>query len=144
MCRSGSRLLRAYICSRFYFMRSKITLVVLLSTLYSCYSPPDRNCSLVKTGAFEFLSITGNDTLVSHFTRYTDYEIDYYQGKTDTSAVKWINDCEFVLRNKNPKSLNEQQAVHIKILSTDEEGYSFEYGILKDAKRLKGYARRLE
>lgn len=125
-------------------MRPKITLVVLISTLYGCYSPPDRDCSLVKTGSFEFVSVTDGDTLVSRFTRYTDYEIDYYQGKTDTSAIKWVNDCEFVLRNKNPKSLNEQQAVHIKILSTDEEGYSFEYGILKDAKRLKGYARRLE
>lgn len=125
-------------------MRPKITLVVLISTLYGCYSPPDRDCSLVKTGSFEFVSVTDGDTLVSRFTRYADYEIDYYQGKTDTSTVKWVNDCEFVLRNKNPKSLNEQQAVHIKILSTDEEGYSFEYGILKDPKRLKGYAKRLE
>ena len=125
-------------------MNSKIVLVILFFVVHSCYSPPERECAKVKTGSFEFISIVGGDTLVSRFDRFEDFEIDYYQGKTDTSTVKWVNDCEFVLRNKNPKSLNEQQAVYIKILSTDEGGYSFEYGILKDAKRLKGYAKRLK
>lgn len=125
-------------------MKSKITLVILFFVAYSCYSPPKRECAQVKTGSFEFISVVEGDTLVSRFDRFEDFEIDCYQGKTDTSAVKWVNDCEFVLRNKNPKSLNEQQAVYIKILSTDESGYSFEYGILKDAKRLKGYAKRLK
>jgi hypothetical protein len=125
-------------------MKSKITLVILFFAVYSCYSPPERECAKVKTGSFEFISIVEGDTLVSRFDRFEDFEIDYYQGKADTSTVKWVNDCEFVLRNINPKSLNEQQAVYIKILSTDESGYSFEYGILKDAKRLKGYAKRLK
>lgn len=125
-------------------MKAKLALVILFFVVFSCYSPPERECAKVKTGSFEFISVVEGDTLVSRFDRFEDFEIDYYQGKTDTSTVKWVNDCEFVLRNKHPKSLNEQQAVYIKILSTDEGGYSFEYGILKDAKRLKGYAKRLK
>lgn len=112
--------------------------------LFGCYSAPERNCSDFKTGTFEFISIAGNDTLKSRFERFEDFEIDYYEGKIDTSSVKWVNDCEFVLRNSHPKSISEQQAVHIKILSTDAHGYSFEYGILKEAKRLKGYAKKLK
>ncbi len=123
---------------------TKIVFATLILTLTGCYSLPERNCAAYKTGSFEFISVVEEDTLRSTFERFDDYEIDFYQGKSDTSNVKWINDCEFVLRNQNPKSISEQQAIHIKIISTDKGGYSFEYGVLKDAKRLKGYARALK
>lgn len=123
---------------------TKIGFAAVILTLTGCYSLPERDCTAYKTGLFEFVSVVEGDTLRSTFERFEDYEIDFYEGKTDTSSVKWINACEFVLRNQNPKSISEQQAVHIKILSTDKEGYSFEYGVLKDSKRLKGYARVLK
>jgi len=123
---------------------TKIGFATLILVLTGCYSLPERDCAAYRTGSFEFVSVVEGDTLRSTFERFADYEIDFYEGKTDTSSVKWINDSEFVLRNQHPKSISEQQAVHIKILSTDEEGYSFEYGVLKDTKRLKGYARVLK
>ena len=29
-------------------------------------------------------------------------EIDYFQGKVDTSSVRWINDCEYIVKKRNP------------------------------------------
>ena len=133
-----------YLCSMKQLKATKIGFATLILALTGCYSLPERDCAAYRTGSFEFVSVVEGDTLRSTFERFADYEIDFYEGKTDTSNVKWINDCEFVLRNQHPKSISEQQAVHIKILSTNEEGYSFEYGVLKDTKRLKGYARALK
>jgi hypothetical protein len=133
-----------YLCFMKQLKATKIGFATLILALTGCYSLPERDCAAYRTGSFEFVSVVEGDTLRSSFERFADYEIDFYEGKTDTSNVKWINDCEFVLRNQHPKSISEQQAVHIKILSTDEEGYSFEYGVLKDTKRLKGYARALK
>ena len=133
-----------YLCSMKQLKATKIGFATLILALTGCYSLPERDCAAYRTGSFEFVTVVEGDTLRSTFERFADYEIDFYEGKTDTSSVKWINDCEFVLRNQHPKSISEQQAVHIKILCTNEEGYSFEYGVLKDTKRLKGYARALK
>lgn len=117
--------------------------LILVAIIGSCAGPPKRDCSAFKTGKYTFTTISGTDTLVSTFERFETIEIDEFQGKIDTSTVRWINDCEFVLRNTNPKSNSEKQAIHIKILETDLEGYRFEYGRLSDPIKLKGYAKKL-
>jgi hypothetical protein len=54
--------------------------------------------------------------------------IDYYEGIVDSSSVRWINDCEFILKKLNPKSNAEKDAIHMKILTTNgTSSYTFEY-----------------
>jgi hypothetical protein len=125
------------------FLRNTCFYILLTVILGSCAGPPQRDCSAFKTGKYTFVAINDTDTLVSTFERFETIEIDQFQGKIDTSTVKWINDCEFILRNINPTSNSEKQAIHIKILETDIEGYRFEYGRLSDPVKLKGYAKKL-
>ena len=95
----------------------------------------ERNCSDFKNGSFEYTYTDNGVEKKSTFTRNGDLEIDYYDNKVDTISVRWINDCEYIARSKNPKSLSEKDAFHFKILSTTENSYTFEYSkVVKNKK----------
>ena len=69
--------------------------------------------------------------------------IETYKGKTDTSSIRWVNDCEYVLRKMNPKTMAEKQAITIKILTTSQKTYTFEFGTVGNDKKQKGTATRI-
>lgn len=100
----------------------------LLSILsfFSCYEA-SRNCNDYKTGTFRFDYVVNNEPKTGTFARTDEYSINFYDGKTDSSKVKWINDCEFVLYKISPKSISEKDPIHMKILTTTDSSYTFEY-----------------
>lgn len=105
----------------------KRTLIFLFPLLMTnCYNVT-RSCNDYKTGTFEFSYNLNGQEKTGRFTRTDALNIDYYDGKIDTSSVRWINDCEFVLKKLNPKSNIEKDAIHMKILSTTDSSYTFEY-----------------
>lgn len=106
-------------------------------TATSCYNI-ERNCSDFKTGKFEFNYEVDGVKKISNFVRNDTLEIDTFEGKVDSSSVRWINDCEFVLEKINPKNMAEKQAIHMKILSTTENSYTFEFSKLGDTQKQKG------
>lgn len=121
----------------------KIIIVLFMSLFFaSCYQQ-ERNCANFKTGDFQFELEIDSIKEVSVFKRTDSLQIETFRGKTDTSSVRWINDCEFVLQKINPKNMQEKKSIHMKILSTDEEGYSFEFGFVGDANKQKGFVTKL-
>lgn len=82
--------------------------------------------------------------MTSTFVRSDSLEIDQFQGKTDTSSVRWINDCEYIIKNLNPKNRAERQPIHIKILTTGKDSYTFEYGLVGESRKQKGEVKRVE
>lgn len=100
--------------------------VVSLALLTSCYSI-ERECSDFKTGTFEFTYTLNGIEQTSIFKRTEDLNIDYHEGTADSSSVRWINDCEFILKKLHPTSNSEKDAIHMKILSTTKDAYTFEY-----------------
>ena len=92
----------------------------------SCYDVK-RNCADFRTGRFEFKYTVDGVEKTGQFERTENYNIDFYDGKVDTSSIRWINDCEFILTKLNPQSNSEKEAVHMKILSTSGDSYIFEY-----------------
>ncbi len=115
--------------------------VFLLFT--GCYSP-ERDCASYRTGTFEFETYLNGEIVTSRFVRNDSIEIDHFQGKTDTSSVRWLNDCEYIIKNLNPKNRAERQPIHIKILTTGKDSYTFEYGLVGDSKKEKGEVKRIE
>ena len=83
-------------------MRICVSLFVLL-LITSCYSP-ERNCQKFKTGTFSYEALVGTEVLTTVFVRTDTLEIDYFQNKSDTSSVRWINDCEYIVQKINPKN----------------------------------------
>ena len=124
-------------------MRFMIVLVVFFG-LYSC-AQPERNCKKFQTGSFEFSSISSNgDTLKTFFTRTNKIEVDYFNNETDSSYVNWVSECECILKKVNPKNLSEKKPIQMKILSTSENQYVFEYSFVGDNEnKNRGKAKKL-
>lgn len=114
-----------------------------LFLLTSCYNE-ERNCKDFKVGQFEFEALSGTEVFQTTIIRNDSIEIDYYQGKSDTSAIRWINDCEYIIKKINPKNQSERKAIHIKILSTSNDEYQFEFREVGKTTSSKGTARRVQ
>lgn len=119
-----------------------VLLLVVIFSLNSCFNA-ERDCENFKTGTYEFETYISGELQKSRFIRNDSIEIEIYQGKTDTSSVRWINDCEYILKNKNPKGMAEEKPIHIKILTTSKNEYTFEYGQVGDTKKARGQVRKV-
>ena len=107
----------------------KLPLVfICLFLLTSCYNK-ERECKDFKTGTFEFKYTTDGVEKIGRFVRTDSTNIDYYENKIDTASIRWINDCEFIMKHINPKNMSEEKAIHMKILTTSEDSYTFEYSL---------------
>ncbi len=122
-------------------MRSFCLLFIALLVLYACDSR-ERNCLDFRVGTFYVESEQDGQTVRSRFRRTGDYEYDYFEGRIDTSRVRWVNDCECILQKVNPSNALEKKPIHIRILYTTDSTYTFEYGYLNDATKLRGTAYR--
>ena len=120
-----------------------VVLSALLLLFTGCFSP-DRNCKDFQTGTFSFTSIVLGDTLTTKFIRTDTIEVDYYLNRVDSSSVRWLNDCECVVKKIRPLSYQESKAVHMKILTTKDNTYTFEYNLVGDsANKQRGVVTKL-
>ena len=107
----------------------KIIVLLPLLLLMSCYNV-EHNCKDFKTGKFKFEYEVDGVKKTTLFERKGDIEIETFEGKTDTSSVRWVSDCEYILRKIHPKNMAEEKAISMKILSTTKNSYIFEFGIV--------------
>ncbi len=121
----------------------KLSLLLLLLVVYSCYQP-QRNCKTFKNGTFTFTSLIDEKEKTTTFIRKDDIEIDFFEKKADTSSIRWINDCEYIIKKMNPVNKAEEKSIHIKILSTTDNSYTFEYSIVGDSQKSKGTAIKIK
>ncbi len=124
-------------------MNFRLLILVLFPLLSSCYAP-QRDCQSFKNGTFQFTATVDGEELTTTFVRQDGMEIDYFQGKSDTSSVRWINDCEYIVKKINPKNRSEEKSVHMKILTTTADSYTFEYSIVGNPKKSKGTAVKIK
>lgn len=122
-------------------MKFKILLIIFLAT--SCYEV-QRDCNNFRTGTFESQIILNKVLFTSTFKRTESLQVESFRGQVDSASVRWINDCEMIFKTINPKILAEKKDIHLKILNTTENTYSFEYGYVGEANKQKGTARRLD
>lgn len=115
----------------------KILLLSPLLLLISCYDV-ERNCRDFKTGKFKFEYEIDGVKKTTLFERNDSIEIETFEGKTDTSTVRWVNDCEYVLQKKHPKNKAEEKAIDMKILTTTKNSYTFEFGMVGVDQKQKG------
>jgi hypothetical protein len=121
----------------------KLIYFLLLLCLFSCYET-SRNCADYKTGNY-YSEVTINGTLFkSNFKRTETLQIEVYNNKTDSSQLRWINDCEVVFKTINPKTMAEKKDVHLKILTTTDSSYTFEYSYVGETKKQKGIAYKMD
>lgn len=115
----------------------KILLLLPLLLLMSCYDA-ERNCTDFKTGKFKFEYEVDGVKKTTLFERNDTIEIETFEGKTDTAAIRWVNDCEYVLQKIHPKNMAEKKAIGMKILTTSKNSYTFEFGMVGSDAKQKG------
>ena len=119
----------------------KILIFALL--FMSCYNV-ERNCVDFKTGVFEFSTEVNDSLFTSTFTRTNEFEIELYNGIKDSSTIKWVNNCEFLLTKLNPRINQERRPVRIKILRTYGDKYDFEFSQVNDPQKIsRGTVKRI-
>ena len=125
-------------------LSKKINSLLLLVLFISCDNP-ERNCKDYHTGNFYTETTVNGKTYQSAFSRnYNGIQIEEFEGKVDSSNVRWVNDCEMILSPINPKSLNEKKNILIKILKTTDSSYTYEYSYLGNSKKIKAEAIRIK
>ena len=120
-----------------------ILLLLLLLLLTSCYET-SRNCKDFKTGEFYSEVVINDELFKSEFKRTEDLQIEIYNSKTDSSQLRWINDCEVIFKTINPKNMSERKDVHLKILTTTDSSYTYEYSYVGETRKQKGIAYKIE
>lgn len=127
---------------KLYKFKKLISIYFPILLITACYQQ-ERNCEKFKVGTFEFQTLLNGELATTTFVRNDSIEIDYFQQKSDTSSIRWINNCECVLKNLNPKNRSEEKPLHMKILTTDGDSYTFEYGLVGVSKKEKGTAKKI-
>jgi len=105
----------------------------ILVLFISCYSL-ERNCKPFQQGEFKFTQIINGEIKSSYFTRDSIFEVELFEGKIDTSSIRWVNDCECILTKLNPNNNQEKRPIQIRIISTKGDRYNFEYSLVGDSK----------
>lgn len=118
----------------------KALLLFLIVAFFSSCEPPQRDCEQFHTGTFRFTAIIDGVEETTVFRRTEDLEISEFKGETDSASVRWINPCEYIVTNLNPGSPGEEKPIHMKILSTTEDSYTFEYKLVGQAQASRGTA----
>ena len=111
--------------------------------MLGCYEPK-RECGAFRNGTFTFATTIDGKAKTTTFTRENDLEVDYYEGRADSSSIRWINDCEYIVRKIHPRNASEEKAIHMKILSTTEDSYEFEYRFVGSKEAARGTARKIK
>ena len=117
--------------------------LLLLTLLTSCYNQ-ERNCTDFKTGKFTSETEIEGKKYTSTFERNDSIQIESYEGKIDTFKVRWTNDCEYIIQNTHPKNREEKKPVQMKILTTTDNSYTFEYSFVGDPKKQRGTVTKIE
>lgn len=115
----------------------KILYLLPLFGLVSCYEAA-HNCKEFKNGKFKFEYEVEGIKKTTFFERKDSIEIETFDGKIDTSIVRWVSDCEYVLQKKHPKNMAEEKAISMKILNTTKDSYTFEFGMVGSEEKQRG------
>jgi|TARA_R110000868_G_scaffold11389_3_gene55932 hypothetical protein len=103
----------------------------------------ERDCKAFKTGKFSFEYEVDGVKKTTVFERNDSLEIETYDGKTDTASIRWINDCEYILKKLHPKNMAEEKSIDMKILTTSGNTYTFEFGMVGVPGKQKGTVTKL-
>jgi hypothetical protein len=124
-------------------MSKKIILLLLLFTLISCYNQ-ERNCKDFKTGKFISETIIKGKKYETSFERNDSIQIEKFDNKIDTFSVRWINDCEYIMKNNRPKNREERKSISIRILNTKGKTYTFDYSYVGESKKQIGTVTKID
>jgi len=116
----------------------KKLLFLFILSLFSCQKQVECNPKDFKTGKFIFEQMVNGKKEITTFERTEKIQIETYKGRIDTATVRWVNDYEFILQKRKPRNSAEKKAISMRIISTKDKTYTFEYSFVGENKKQTG------
>ena len=114
----------------------------LIILLVSCLKNSSASVEEFRLGTFK--TVLEDNESVSIAIRNDSIQIETYNNKKDTFAIKWLDPFEYILRKKNPRSLLDSTDFHVKIVSISENSYEFKAFYTGSNFQQKGTAYKIE
>ena len=124
-------------------MKKNLLLLLLTCLLLSSCFTAEHDYKKFKTGKFKLKYKVDGIEKVTYFERNDTIEIETFEGKTDTSTIRWVNESEYILQKINPKNNLEKKAINMKILTTTKNSYIFEFGLVGEDEKQRGTVEKI-
>ena len=124
-------------------MKKRLLFLLFSSLLFSSCYTVEHDYKKFKTGKFKFEYQVNGIYKVTFFKRDDSIEIETFEGKTDTSKIRWVNEGEYILQKLNPKNSVEKKAINMKILTTSKNSYTFEFGLVGSDEKQRGTVEKI-
>jgi len=98
-------------------------IVIIVFTTVSCLKNNNAHVDDLKNGSFK-TTLEDKET-ISYATRNDSLQIEDFKGIKDTFNIKWIDQFEYVLVKKNPKTMLDSTPFHVKITGIKNNTYTF-------------------
>lgn len=121
---------------------NRIIIILLLGSLFSCQNKPQTSIKSFRNGYFK--TVLEDKDITSFAKRNDSLQIETYENKKDTFKIEWIDDFEYILLKKNPKSLLDSTPFYVKITSIKGNSYGFTAHYKGSNFKQKGTAFKLE
>ena len=120
----------------------KILFLSLILVFFSCIPETKTDLASFRTGKFK--TILEDNDMVSHAIRNDTMQIETYNSKRDTFYIEWINNFEYVLLKKDPKTKLDSTPFHVKLTALKEKSYNFSAYYKGSKFKQKGRAIKIE
>ncbi|MDN3644284.1 DNA topoisomerase IV [Lutimonas halocynthiae] len=98
-------------------------IIILFLATASCLTNSNIHVDELKYGSFE-TTLEDKET-ISYAIRNDSIQIEDFNGIKDTFNIKWIDQFEYVLVKKNPKTMLDSTPFHVKITGIKNNTYTF-------------------
>ena len=117
-------------------------IALLLFSLVSCIKKNKVNMDDFKQGKFK--TVLEDKETLSFETRNDSIQIEDFNGIKDTINIKWLDQFEYVLTKRVPKTLLDSTPFYVKITGVKQNSYSFKAYYKGSNFKQKGTAFKLE
>lgn len=124
-------------------MKKLLYLLSFALLFASCYEA-ERNCADFKTGKFSYELTQNGVKQVTIIERNDTLQTETYNGKTTKASVRWVNNCEFIVQNLQPKSREDKKGISMRILTTKGNTATVEFSFVGESEKQKITVTKIE
>jgi len=119
-----------------------LLIIMVLFLCGSCMENKGGNMDDFKNGSFKTVLEDGEH--ISYAIRKGSLQIESFEQVNDTFKINWIDQFEYVLLKKNPKTLLDSTPFYVKITSIKKNSYTFKAYYKGSNFKQKGTAFKLD
>ncbi|MDP3312798.1 hypothetical protein [Lutibacter sp.] len=103
---------------------NKLAIIFISAILSTSCKETQPNPDRFKSGTFEIPEGEGYSKTI--IIRQDSIQIEKYENDIDTLSISWKNNFNYTLKMLHPKSVIDEEPIHVKITSITENSYKFE------------------